>query len=48
MAKKKSAKFDMLKEFYDRGLWSAKRLQDAVTKGWITQAEYDEIVGASL
>ena len=37
--------FEKAKYYYDRGEWSAKRLQALVAKGFITQAEYDEIVG---
>lgn len=40
-----SAKFGKVKDYYDRGLWSAVRVQNAVIKGWITTAEYEEITG---
>ena len=39
-----SAKFGICKRFYDTGMWSAKRLWDAVGRGWITEAEYHLIV----
>ena len=40
-----SQKFEMVKGFYDSGLWSKKAVRNAVKKGWITEAEYDEITG---
>lgn len=40
-----SPKFEKVKGYYDSGLWSKKRVHDAVVKGWITAEEYAEIVG---
>lgn len=37
-----SAKFELVKGFYERGLWSAARVQNAVNR-WITQTEAAEI-----
>ena len=34
-----------VKKFYDEGLWGRNRVRDAVEKGKITEAEYEEIVG---
>ncbi len=34
-----------VKKYYDDGLWSKARVRDAVEKGRITEAEYEEIVG---
>jgi len=47
MSKKitKSPKFDLVKKYYDEGLWSKAKVHNAVVKGWITAAEYEEIVG---
>lgn len=43
MAKaKKSAKYDIVRNYYLTGRWSKKQFDNAVGK-WITQAEYDEI-----
>ena len=46
MAKKTthSPKYDLVKSYYDRGLWNADRVRRAVTCHWITQAECDEIL----
>ena len=38
--------FDRLKKLYDEGRITTEGLQKAVTKGWITQEEYDYIIGA--
>ena len=40
-----SKKYRTVKGFYDRGLWSKKRVHDAVVKNWITAEEYKEIIG---
>lgn len=40
-----SAKYEKVKGYYDKGLWSAKRVYNAVEKGWITAEEYTEITG---
>lgn len=37
--------FDMIKGFYDKGLWKEDRVCDAVIKGWITAEEYEIIIG---
>ena len=34
-----SGKFEIVKGFFDRGLWSEKRVRDAVAKNWITPEE---------
>ena len=39
-----SPKFELVKGYYDRGLWDADRVRNAVGK-WITQEECDEILG---
>lgn len=43
MAKK--SRFEMVKNFYDNGLWKKKRVRDAVVKGWISPENYREITG---
>ena len=40
-----SKKFNLVKKYYEQGLWNKKRVHDAVTKEWITAAEYKEITG---
>ena len=40
-----SPKFDKVKSYFDRGLWSRRQVRDAVAKEWITAEEYAEIVG---
>ena len=40
-----SAKFEKVKDYYDRGLWNEARVAIAVVKGWITETEYEEITG---
>ena len=40
-----SAKFEKVKYYYDNGLWSKAKVKNAVVKGWITEAEYEEITG---
>ena len=38
-----SAKYDLVKSYYDRGLWSENRVRKAVGK-WITAEEAAEIL----
>lgn len=54
MAKKKiaeektvehSPKFDLIKSWYDSGRWSLTAVRNAVIKGWIAAAEFEEITG---
>ena len=40
-----SKKFKTVKNFYDSGLWSKKRVHNAVFKSWITKEEYKKITG---
>lgn len=39
-----SPKFELVKNYYDRGLWSAERVLAVVGK-WITAEEADVILG---
>lgn len=43
-----SARFALVKSYYDRELWSAQRVAKAVECGWITAEEYAEITGEPL
>ncbi len=40
-----SEKFSEYKYYYDLGIWSEKRLWEAVKKGKLTPAEYTQITG---
>ena len=40
-----SEKFELVKGYYDEGRWKKKAVRNAVVKGWITAAEYEEITG---
>ena len=37
--------FERLKALYEAGKLDAAGLQNAVTKGWISQEDYEEITG---
>ena len=41
----RSTRFELVKSYYDRGLWGKPRVAKAVACGWITASEYAEIVG---
>ena len=45
MAKTHSKHFEQVKGYYASHLWNEKRVRDAVVKGWITEEEFEEIVG---
>lgn len=40
-----SEKFELVKHYYETGAWKKKAVKNAVVKGWITDEEYEEIVG---
>lgn len=40
-----SQKYELVKGYYDSGLWSKKAVRNAVKRGWITADEYALIVG---
>jgi len=40
-----SPKYDKVKNYYDKGLWTIDMVRNAVVKGWITEEEFAEITG---
>lgn len=40
-----SEKFELVKHYYDSGMWKKKAVRNAVFKSWITAGEYMEITG---
>ena len=40
-----SSKYELLEKYWQQGLWDERRMRDAVKKGWITTAEFEEITG---
>ena len=45
-----SAKYELVKHYYNtwyngQRMWNEDRVRNAVTKGWITAAEFEEITG---
>jgi len=40
-----SAKYEKVKRYYDKGFWNAEMVNNAVSKGWITEEEAKEITG---
>lgn len=40
-----SWKYNLVKKYFDTGMWPKTYVYNAVVKGWITAAEYEEIVG---
>ena len=40
-----SPHFEKVKNYYDLKVWNEARVRNAVVKGWITAAEYEEITG---
>lgn len=40
-----SPMFEKIKNYYRQGLWTYEMVQNAVTKGKITEEEFVEIVG---
>lgn len=40
-----SPKYEKVKKYYETGLWNKTMVNNAVTKYWITEEEYEQIVG---
>lgn len=40
-----SPKFELVKKYYDSGLWGITAVKNAVKKWWITAEEFEEITG---
>lgn len=40
-----SKNYEKVKGYYDGGFWNEARVKNAVAKGWITEAEYEEVTG---
>lgn len=40
-----SPKYEKIKSYYEKGLWSIDAVRNAVAKGWITAEEFTEITG---
>lgn len=45
MTENHSPRFETVKRYYERGLWDFSRLEAAVSRGWITKSEREEIIG---
>lgn len=45
MIRTESKKFDKVKYYYDNDLWTKYRVGEAVKKCWISEEEYELIVG---
>ena len=39
-----SKMYEKIKEYYDSGFWSEKRVRNMVVKGIITEEEYKDII----
>ncbi len=37
--------FEMIKQYYERGLWDIQKVRNAVTRGAITTEQFKEITG---
>lgn len=42
-----SEKYNLVKSYYDKGLWSKERVRNSVGR-WITKEEYTEITGEAF
>ena len=38
------SKYEKVKKYYNSGLWNRKMVENAVIKGWITEAEAAQIL----
>lgn len=42
-----SRKYNTVKKYYAKGLWSGRMVRNAVVKEWITESEFEEITGSA-
>ena len=40
-----SKKYELIKNYYDSGLWDINRVRAVTEHGWITAEEFEEITG---
>lgn len=40
-----STRYNQVKRYYDKGLWTLPQVKKAVVAGWITEDEYKSITG---
>ncbi len=40
-----SEKYEVVKDYYDKGMWKKKAVRNAVVRAWITAEEYKDITG---
>lgn len=40
-----SEKYELVKKYYEGGMWNEERVRNAVVKGWITAKEFQDITG---
>ena len=43
-----SQKFEIVKRYFDKELWTETMVRNAVAKEWITPEEFEEITGVPL
>ena len=39
------SRYELVKKYYEAGLWNDERVRNAVKKGWLSEAEYAELTG---
>lgn len=42
-----STRYEQVKRYYDKGLWTLSQVKKAVEAKWITESEYKTITGES-
>lgn len=40
-----SKRYEQVKKYYDKGLWSENQVRNAVKAKWITEEEFTQITG---
>lgn len=41
------SKYEVVERYYAAGIWDERKVRDAVTRGWISEEEYERITGKS-
>ena len=42
------SKYEQVAQYYGAGIWDERKVRDALSRGWITEEEYEKLTGEEL